>query len=268
METKKTLRKLKIKDMCVKIQYTLKAQLKIKTNIGIGSITNLLEYVTVSFEEAQCALNYKLISGYGNVIFYTDCVRESSNVFWYPMEEMTSVSNYLLQGDAVNAIECINIVFANIKNRNIALGISKSIGFGIINTIIRIINEYNISGYEEEIENLSNFQSIEELENGLISIINMICNYFNEYKSKKNNKLKVELIKYINENFTNPLMSLEMISDEFSLTDKYLSKFFYESTGYKFADYIKRLRIDYAKRLLTKTSKTVKEIVQMSGYIY
>ncbi|NSW90554.1 MAG: AraC family transcriptional regulator [Firmicutes bacterium] len=260
------LEKDKVKYISEKIQHTLKMQLKIKTNIGIGSITNSLEYVSVSFEEAQYALDYKLITGYGNVIFYVDCVKESNNVFWYPMEEMMNFSNFIKQGDAKAAIECMNSIFKNIKSRNVPIGIGKSIGYDIINTVIRIINEYNISGYKEEIENISEYETIEELENGLTSSIGKICGYFNEYKSNKNKKLKVELVKYINENFKNPLISLELIAEEFGLTEKYLSKFFYQNTGYRFADYIKRLRIDYAKKLLVETDKTVKEIVELSGY--
>lgn len=55
-------------------------------------------------------------------------------------------------------------------------------------------------------------------------------------------------------------ISLEIISDKFGLSHKYLSRLFKEETDKNFSDYLVRIRVDQAKRLLSGTNKKIREI--------
>ena len=72
---------------------------------------------------------------------------------------------------------------------------------------------------------------------------------------------------YINENYRNINLSLEEVATELSLSVYSLSRFFKEQTGVTFTDYLIRLRMDEAKRLLRETDATIKDIVQSIGYM-
>ena len=61
-------------------------------------------------------------------------------------------------------------------------------------------------------------------------------------------------------------MSLSYVADQFGIRDSYLSKQFKEKMGENFIDYLLRLRLEEAARLLRETNMTVKQVVNQVGY--
>lgn len=76
----------------------------------------------------------------------------------------------------------------------------------------------------------------------------------------KHKTLIQNIIEYINDNFTNPLLCQTDVADHFGISTYSLSRLFKEHIGIGFTEYITGKRIDYAKRLLLTTDKTVAEI--------
>lgn len=72
--------------------------------------------------------------------------------------------------------------------------------------------------------------------------------------------------KYIQTNYNNQNLSLDLLADTFFLHPVYLSKIFKESTGIKFTEYINTIRIMEAKKLLKTTTKKVSQISKLVGY--
>ncbi|HHW49815.1 MAG TPA: helix-turn-helix domain-containing protein [Clostridiaceae bacterium] len=79
-------------------------------------------------------------------------------------------------------------------------------------------------------------------------------------KSYKYKTLMQNVIEYINDSFTNPSLSQTKVADHFGISTYSLSRLFKEHIGIGFTEYITAKRIDYAKRLLLTTDKTVAEI--------
>ncbi len=71
--------------------------------------------------------------------------------------------------------------------------------------------------------------------------------------------------KYIEENYTNPGLSLQMASDTLDMNPVYLGKLFRKECGYSVADYINKCRLEKAKELLALTDLTIKDVVASSG---
>lgn len=70
---------------------------------------------------------------------------------------------------------------------------------------------------------------------------------------------------YIDANYHRDL-SLEEVSREIGLSPQYFSRFFKEETGENFIDYLTRIRINEAKRLLRDKNLSVKEVCYQVGY--
>lgn len=62
------------------------------------------------------------------------------------------------------------------------------------------------------------------------------------------------------------VIKLDDISKALFLNKKYISTLFHETTGIKYSDYIKKIRIERAKVLLCEDSKKVYETAQLLGY--
>lgn len=75
-----------------------------------------------------------------------------------------------------------------------------------------------------------------------------------------------EICSYITENYTNSNLCSDMICQKFGISGAYLSRLFKEQMGTKLIDYIHRLRIEKATKLLQDTPYTVEQIALKVGY--
>ena len=75
----------------------------------------------------------------------------------------------------------------------------------------------------------------------------------------------VELMRYINENYTDSGLCLDVLSAEFNISNRYISSIIKAETGFSYKDYLTGIRIAQARRLL-KTGMTVTQTCEAVGY--
>lgn len=88
------------------------------------------------------------------------------------------------------------------------------------------------------------------------------------YKNGKENRggLTERIKEFVKKYYMNDI-SVSQIAEEFQLTPNYISAIFHQETGEKFIDYLTRIRMDNAKRLLVQNrTASVKDIAVMCGY--
>ena len=74
-----------------------------------------------------------------------------------------------------------------------------------------------------------------------------------------------DTVSYIEEHFREHI-TIDELSSRVFLSNNYLGRLFKEITGMTIGAYIRRLRLDLARELLTSTDKTVTEIAELSGF--
>ena len=75
-----------------------------------------------------------------------------------------------------------------------------------------------------------------------------------------------EVIKLINEDFSNPDMSLSDLSLHFGLSEKRITNLLRDTTGMTFQSYLESRRMEEANRLLTEGKLSVSQIAEAVGY--
>ena len=88
---------------------------------------------------------------------------------------------------------------------------------------------------------------------------------FHESVMRKNSYLQREMISYIQDHFEEKI-TLEMLADEFHLSQKYISRYFKEQFAISFMQYVGHLRMEKAKDLLRNTELSITEVAMSSGY--
>lgn len=83
--------------------------------------------------------------------------------------------------------------------------------------------------------------------------------------SLQNRVLMDKVKEYIQENYSNPQLSLSMLAEEMCMTEVYLSKLFKKATGENFSKYVENCRMKKAKELIDQGRK-VKEAAELTGY--
>lgn len=71
---------------------------------------------------------------------------------------------------------------------------------------------------------------------------------------------------FMQDNFTNPELTLKTVADYVGFNEKYFSTRFAKECGCTFIVYLNRLRIDYAQQLLRDTDLRMYEISERAGY--
>ncbi len=76
-----------------------------------------------------------------------------------------------------------------------------------------------------------------------------------------------EIIRYIETNYSDPMLNATSISDYFGIHLSYLSRLFRESQGVKLIDYIHSVRVQHAKQILSTNTDTIESVARQVGYL-
>ncbi|MFC3747300.1 response regulator [Paenibacillus sp. GCM10012306] len=133
---------------------------------------------------------------------------------------------------------------------------------------VRVITPY--MGEEtldiECLRNLFDYHGIRDYIQALQQQLLRLNQFYYEYKcSYRNTQDLNEAIRFIHESYHKPL-DLAMVSNHVSLNYAYFSNLFKKNIGKGFAEYLRDVRLDKARRLLAETDHKIVEVATMVGY--
>lgn len=141
----------------------------------------------------------------------------------------------------------------------------------IILTSLKSMSSLQIQLYEFlgknvlSLENISRYETAEQLKNWLINVVKSMIEIKSMGKSSGKNDTITEIKEYISSNYSKDL-TLSELSSRFFLNPCYLSQLFKERTGESYLNYVTSIRIDKAKQLLKNTNLKVSTICERVGY--
>ncbi|WP_168120810.1 helix-turn-helix domain-containing protein [Paenibacillus sp. HB172176] len=107
----------------------------------------------------------------------------------------------------------------------------------------------------------------QDMEEGLLVFLQAIFDSLREWRHTEPKMTAVEqVVNYVNSQYANSDLSLDLLGDTFGLAPRLVSKLFKAGTGIRFVDYVKELRMKEAERLLKETDLPVQTISQKVGY--
>ena len=104
---------------------------------------------------------------------------------------------------------------------------------------------------------------IKKLEKKISEIVEILDNEQRNFEDSKNTI--EQIIEYIETHFYEDI-SLGELAKQYHFEVSNISRLFKRYTGKKYTDYVAKLRVEYAKRYLTDTPKSVEEIAGIVGY--
>jgi YesN/AraC family two-component response regulator len=135
---------------------------------------------------------------------------------------------------------------------------------------LELSKEYRSIWNEAEKELLElekQWETAEELRLGCFMIFDAASRKMKSLRESHRNRIIIgEIRSYIEENFANPELSLEYLSEKFLIHAKNISKLFKDEFGENFVDFLIGLRIQTAKRMVSETEKSLQEISGEVGY--
>lgn len=247
-------------------QYIKKTSLTDPLIVAVGTIYDKKSFINRSYIEALATMEYKLSVPQGSIVYFEELGSSTEKSLGYPKEDQIKLAQSLKQGDQVVAIETLQNIFASLGKTELSIHVLKCICFDITNTVIKTGIELGMTEDFGDFKGIADFNSVEQLNNRLTTVILQICKKVEAKKESHNEKLRIGIMDYIDSHYKEYGLSLEVIATKFELSIPYLSKFIKEQTGETFTQYVVKLRMSEVKKQLRETDKTIEKIIMNVGY--
>lgn len=243
---------------------------QLSLSIGVGMAYRDLALLNQSFIEAAAALEHRMIRRSGQVSYFeqlVELVPSAAQSFWIPRKSMLKLEQSLKQGNESVAAQMIADTIDKIKDEPLQVHLLRCICFDLLNAFLRTASEFGMHEVFANMPELTSFETLEELENRLLSLASAICEQVEQNTETSEPSLMDDILAYVDKQFADYTLSLEHVALKFAISTSYLSRSFKDKTGSNFSQYIWQRRMDEVIRLLQSTSAPLKEIIEQVGYL-
>lgn len=261
-------------DLAKQVHMWIADHFRIRFTFGIGRTVRGWEEITQSYASADAGLQRRLTLG-KDAIVLSEQLPNRSELQSYRYLQMLAdiVREFRLTGEGWREqLEQMFIAFSEdqIKDNDIRMLLQALIQ--MLSREFGDLSERLQSQFAEEIlsrlrhdmqqaETLGSIQDI--LQEWLKEVYR---NYVSVNETKSHRAMINELRIYIEEHFVDPDLSLKHLSDRFQISGKYASYMFKEEFDMKFVDFLVKLRVEKACRLLSSTDTPIQDIALQVGY--
>ena len=124
----------------------------------------------------------------------------------------------------------------------------------------------DMRNYKMEFAHLIAFDNEAQLFEMLHQSVERFCVQHTKAEQVLANKMRTQLLQYIEENFNNRNLSLSAVADHLNTSVYVTTRLFKETTGKNFKEYVMDKRMEYAAMLLKSSAHKVTEISNMAGF--
>lgn len=266
------LSEIKIFDIARRIEQCTTRYLKEPVSIGIGNVAANIPAVAESFRNAQIALTYGILSENERIMHYCPSKQMEKSRGVYQRDTEKELFNALEDGTCgEDSKACGNLIKEFIS----ASGSNPAAMYYFCKQFYMDLSIFlrDFGGNQEEISDrldhiygqLSDIISLYDLEKWLTEIVSAANAYICEKKNEHGDSIVSMVKAYINNNYEKEL-SLNSLAEHIHMNPSYFSNFFRNKSGETLTDYITRVRMENAAKLLRNTDKKTYEISDMVGF--
>jgi two-component system response regulator YesN len=244
--------------------------LSMNVSIGISQVCTDYEGIHQAYQEAEKALNARMMLDEDRCVLYKDYLdcKQTVNLADMDWEDFIfSVQNGLEQ----QVDTFVDTYITEIRNSgNMDLQWLKFMTINILTKAESVLHKQGkslsslkeLKRFDEDVDEIA---SIDEME-GVIRQTLQIIMEFNKNRTPKKGKHVIEqALEVIDAHIFDPEMSLSFVASKIFVNDSYLSRVFKQETGQALTAYVMKKRIDESIRLLNTTNLKVYEIAEHIG---
>ncbi len=240
--------------------------------VGLGDVYDKLSYAKFSYVGAENTLKYLSIQQMDYVLEESKLKddREGRTRLVFDFDEYTIA---LKSGNISVALDIINDFWKHVSMEADRLQVEEF--YLILEQIILSSFQmlYQMSGEESNmdvtavgaIEQLNQINALEEIRSYLIGLVEKIIHAISETETSGRNNTINKIKDIVEKEYSHPL-SMKYIAEKMDLNHIYMGQIFKKETGVSLNDYINKVRVNKAKKLLVESNDMVYEIADKVGY--
>lgn len=236
--------------------------------MGVDILREDINELQEACEGAMTALDGILTDGRGEVYFLEENSGKTAD-YYFPTSFREKLKKYLEK----DRKEDLCAMLADIYQRNWDMGGNPEMYRGLIDELhlsiiktLKEITELNTTHFSvEKYRGLATLQEVFDYYSAaLCSIADSL--YEQALQAQEDSRLEDEILSYIDENCFDTELSLQMISEHFKVSSKYLSLLCRKRYDMTYLQYIQDKRIRRAAQLLSEKKYSLSEVAVMCGY--
>ncbi|MBD2871988.1 helix-turn-helix domain-containing protein [Paenibacillus arenilitoris] len=240
------------------------------TSIGVGRVYGRLLDVWRSYNEAEQALEHEDPDVSQRLARY-DCISRHSSHYYYPPDLELKLMHAVRTGDGEELSRLLeHIETQNSQIRQLSPWRRKQLIAEMRGTLQKIggLIEYLPvdAGPRSEWPSGPETDGEEYGYSDIVRQLIAICDRIGRQKTSKYQEMLESMKAYIAANYADSSLSLSMLADDYKQSESFVSTFLKERLGMTFSEYLERLRLDEACRLLKETELPIGDIALRVGY--
>ena len=246
--------------------------LEVPVTIGIGHSVTGLSKIAGSYQSAVEALGYKAVVGSGITIYINDMEPVGSGKLEFDNSDESDFISAVKFGPD-EKIEAVMVrISGKLESARVHYRQQQVYVFGVLNTVIQMIQQYDLNleeilgGELEYLSVIDKLQKREEFGEWLLKTARKMNQAINQVRDMTTRQVIQQAKQYIMDNYQNPDLSVEMICRHLHMSPAYFSTMFKKETGQAYIAYLTEIRLNKAVELLNKTDDKTYVIASKVGY--
>ncbi|HHU51286.1 MAG TPA: response regulator [Firmicutes bacterium] len=251
------------------LQELLKKHCRSSVSLAISGQRRGYKSLADLYKQAAMAMNYKYLMGDGGTVYFTDIKHNLLN-YDYCQEYIESLLEEIKKNRPTGIEERVNSLFQSFARNRYAIEVAQACIKNLELEVLKLILKLDVE-IQEVSQRFTEFHqkmaSItgERLKSEVTAFCLDLAEYIGSSEQNKVDSIIGEITDFIKENYDQDL-NLQKLAERFYISPVYLGQLFKKSTGLRFCDYLHRIRIDEAKKMLRRTDMKVAEIARTIGY--
>ncbi len=244
----------------------------LEITFGIGNKVTSLSRINKSYESALSALEYRFLYGDSRILDIRDFGRMDMVKNLDISEDIKKLALAVKINSERDITRVLNGIMMQLRKFNIS---TARIYIYVQNIIVAISNLLESADLTEEsfsekqsdlLQLLYSRKTLYEVEKNVLNYCLHISTILQEQRDSFGKKQAILAREYIEENYSNPELSLQSICSELSISMSYFSIIFKRYTGETFIEALTKKRMNKSMELLTNTTMKVYEIAERVGF--
>ncbi len=241
---------------------------------GVGVIVRFASGLAESYRSAVAAMHYRLALGEEEMVLATRVPAQPERDVYYFFPMMTGAVKMFRAANPAWRDQVMQLfkrmerdLLADQEIHMLIHWLIQMLGKELAGVSEQFNPYFQGAGKEAWSERIRQAGQLWDMHTLLLELMNENYRVFVSINENKSYRAMVSEMKaYIEENFTNPDLSLTLLSERFQVSAKYASQLFKEEFETKFVDFLADLRVLHAKKLLVQSDAAIAGIAVQVGY--
>lgn len=254
-----------------RIRYAVRKFLKQTITIAIGRRVGSFAELSGSYRDALQLLHLNWVKPGDETIDRKNEDAPANRPVYYPYVIEQELLNAIREGDERAAVGSLDRFHESMEREQASISLIKTMYLQLLVSVIRLLHEYDenlgsVFNGRNPYEEFLSLNVREDMDRWFQEeLLQQAVHFLANLKKRKVQDMIAKTLEFAQNHYTSDL-TLQMVADHFKVSSAYISQVFKENFKETFTQYVMRLRIEQAKKLLDQTNLTITQLAVEVGY--